>query len=153
MRKSLCVVLLFVIQILVLGCSSTRSTVAFHEEPPANDGDVVVYVYRLKSMVGAAASWVVRLDGKDVAVLRQNAYVALHTTPGAHTIMVGDAPVDLVAAAITDAVARDTGTGLMTANTSYYLRCAGFKSYFVSKEEAMKELPRMMYDDGKIAPR
>ncbi|MGH9365436.1 MAG: hypothetical protein ACRD1B_09265 [Thermoanaerobaculia bacterium] len=119
---------------------------AFHEELPAND-EVIVYVYRMSSMAGAAVSWVVRLDGKEIAVLRQNAYIAVHTTPGAHVIKVGDSPM-LLAGVIVDAATRHLGTALLTAGTSYYIRCAGFKFGFVSREEAMKELPGMKYDDG-----
>lgn len=133
---------------LMASCASTSSSIAFHEEAPAKDGDVVIYVYRLSSMAGAAAPWVVRLDGKDVAILRQNAYIALHTTPGAHTIMVGDSPPGL-GGAVLDDVMRDKGTALLEPNTSYYIRCAGFKISFVGKEAAMKELPAMKLDYGR----
>ena len=147
MRKPASLVILVVISMLILSCGSTSSTIAFHEELPANDSDVIVYVYRMSSMVGGAVPWVVRLDGKEIAVLRQSAYIAVHTTAGAHEIKVGDTPIGLEGA-ILDAALRDRRTALLTAATSYYLRCAGFKFGFVSREEAMKELPGMKYDDG-----
>ena len=44
---------------------------------------------------------------------------------------------------------RDRGTALLDANTAYHVRCAGFKMGFVSKQEAMKELPGMKLDYGR----
>ena len=140
------------ISTLVSSCASTGSKIAFHEETPANEGDVIVYVYRMPSMVGAAVAWVVRLDGQDVAVLRQNAYIALHTTPGAHEIKVGDNPIGL-AGVVVEATTGDKRMALLSTGTSYYLRCAGFKFGFVSREEAMKELPGMKFDEGRPASR
>lgn len=151
MKRASAVTAILIVQLFLTSCVSsvTQSTIPFHEEQPTGN-DAIVYVYRLKSVVGSAGSFVVRLDNKKVAVLRQNAYIVLHVTPGAHTITVGDwghltvGPVT----ATPSAGAGSSGAFSAAVDGAYYLRCQGPQVGFLAKEEAMKELINMKYDTG-----
>ena len=105
-----------------------------------------MYVYRLPSILGGAVSWSVKLDGKELAVLRQNAYAVIRAAPGEHLIQVGD--VGSVATAIVNASTKGIRTFNAMPRESYYFRCSGGSQRFVTKEEAMKELVNMKYDMG-----
>ncbi len=146
------------------GCATTRSQIAFYEEERTGDPEAIVYVYRLKSIVGAVAPWRVYLDREAVGVLSQGAYVPLHVSPGPHSIAVGDpgSPViPLVAGGAGGPVAAGAAAGAQGAMTgigptfeaqaygTYYLRCKGFSAKFVTKEKAMPELSLMKYDTGR----
>lgn len=165
---------LLVAQLILASCTAaiTKSEIAFHEIPPPDENTVVIYVYRLKSMVGSAGKWAVRLDGEVVAMMNQNAYVVLYTTPGDHTVTIGDATsgsivsgffgygaLGVVAGAVADeaemSVAEKKGA-LPKDQTSdpsidpqdrvYFFRSAGFKVAYVSREEALKEIVDMKYE-------
>lgn len=146
MKKALAIAALFTVPLFLASCASTRSTVvapvAFHEEAPREKDEVIIYVYRLPSFVGSAALWKAKLDGRPVGVLRQNAYVPVHASPGAHTVTVGENPILVrgVSGPILDAVARKQGAFNAATNGVYFIRCAGFSREFVSKEKAMQEI-------------
>jgi PBP1b-binding outer membrane lipoprotein LpoB len=72
-----------IIQLFLTSCVSgfTKSTIPFHEEQPAND-EAIVYIYRVKDVVGMAGPYNVRLDNKKVGLLKQNGYFVLRVTPG-----------------------------------------------------------------------
>jgi hypothetical protein len=140
--------------IALTSCATTSSKTAFLEE--ANkDGDAVVYVYRLRSMVGAVGpiGWSVQVDGKRVAWLKQNAYVVFHLSPGPHTVKIGDANVtpfiDVnIVGVILDETARKNGIFTAESNGVYYFRGSGFSTNFVTKETAMTEIVNMKFDMG-----
>ena len=50
----------------LVGCGSTNSTIAFHEESLQGDADALVYLFRESAMLGGAVSWNVYLDGQVV---------------------------------------------------------------------------------------
>lgn len=129
-----------------------KTKIAFHEENLQSENEAVIYVYRLRSMLGAMASWNVRLDGKVVAVLRQNAYIPLHVAPGAHSLIIGDQALflgglvgGLIDGAVRAAGADNADTFLVAAKESYYLRSQGAEVEFVTQEEAMGELSRLHF--------
>lgn len=158
----LVVMVLLTVELLLSSCATTNSKIAFHEEQFQEKDESIIYIYRRKSVVGAAVRWVVRLDNTNVAMLSQNAYVALHTPPGPHTITIGDAPVSfstlmmggaLPAAldsgtAALDRKAREKGTFVTGANEIYFIRSEGFNVSLVAKERALREISRMKYDTG-----
>ena len=43
-----------------------------------NQDDAIVYLYRCKSMVGAAVAWLIEVDNKPVAHLKTKEYVVVH---------------------------------------------------------------------------
>jgi hypothetical protein len=158
MKPLLLLAALLATPIAFTSCASvTQSTVAFSEEGFRDQNDVIIYVYRVRSLVGAAVPWNLRLDGKIVAVLRQNSYAVLHTTPGVHTILVGDqTSTNLIFGPIPSAV-LDTmveqadvthGTFNTRPNERYYFRSQGFSVKVLSQDEAMGELSTMKFDMG-----
>lgn len=40
--------------------------------------DAIVYIYRMKSMVGAAVAWLIEVDNKTVAHLKTKEYIVVH---------------------------------------------------------------------------
>ena len=53
--------------VVCVGCgATTNSRIAFSEEALRSPSDAIVYVYRMKNMVGAVAPWTVRIDGVDM---------------------------------------------------------------------------------------
>ncbi len=164
MKNVLAIGMLLTVQLFLASCATTASQIAFHEVPFQDKDSAIIYVYRLRSMVGAIASWAVRLDTKIVAMLKQNAYVVLQTSPGTHTITIGDSMAPIFAGAFVGGVlggvvlsampelgvpiAGENDTITVAANGVYFLRSAGFDASFVSREEAMKEIVRMKYDTG-----
>ena len=158
MKRLLLFAALWAAPIALTSCVSvTKSNVAFHEEDFRDANDVIIYVYRMKSLVGAVVPWNLRLDGKIVAVLRQNSYAVLHTTPGVHTILIGDqTSTNLIFGPIPSAV-LDTmvlnadithGTFNTRPNEKYYFRSQGFSVKVLSRDEAMGELANMKFDMG-----
>jgi len=147
MKKPFLIIMLLATEIFLFGCGTTKSQVSFFEEKPKGDQDVIVYVYRLKSMVGAAANWNARIDGEVVGILNQGAYMALHINPGVHTIKIGES-FPFIEGAIVEAIANNPSAFNAEENKTYYVRCAGFAVDFVTKEKAMTELPSMKYDMG-----
>ena len=133
------------------GCATTKSKIAFFEEQRTKQ-EAIVYVYRLKSIVGAAAWWNVYLDGKVVGLLTQGAYIPLHVSPGQHSIAVGDigSPVIIPWYVSSELSKSEVGADRFTVkeNETYYIRCKGFEVSFLKKEEAMPELSLMKYDPG-----
>jgi hypothetical protein len=57
-------------------------------ELTAREGSARVYVYREKKMMGFGARPMLRLDGKEIAPLRNGSYLAMYVTPGKHTVNV-----------------------------------------------------------------
>ena len=147
MKKTHLIVMLLVTEMLLFGCAATKSQISFFEEKFRNDNDVIVYVYRLNSIVGAAANWNVRIDDEVVGVLNQGAYMALHVDPGVHSIKIGES-FPFVEGAIVEAIANNPSAFNAKENETYYIRCAGFAVDFVPKEKAMTELRSMKYDMG-----
>lgn len=147
MKKSYLIIMLLVTEMFLFGCATTKSQVPFFEEKPKSDQDVIVYVYRLNSFVGAAANWNVRIDGEVVGILNQGAYMAMHVNPGVHTIKIGES-FPFIEGAIVEAIANNPGAFNAEETKTYYVRCAGFAVDFVTKEKAMTELPSMKYDMG-----
>jgi hypothetical protein len=150
--------LMILLSTSLAACASTKSTIPFHEVAPNEPGSAVIYVYRLKSMVGAAVVWNVRLDNKIVAVLNQGAYAVVYAKPGPHTVTIGDSTVILGAgrtgSAITEAslageaqAAKD-GTFVAEPNGVYFIRSKGFGVDLLPREEAMKDIVEMKYDMG-----
>jgi len=148
MKKS-CLLLSFLAALMLFqGCAFTKSKISFFEEKFNNDREALVYVYRLKSMVGASVSWNVRIDDKVVGVLKQGAYMVLHISPGVHTIKIGESG-PLITGAIVEAIAQNPDAFRAKENEIYYVRSGGFSVEFATKEKAMRELPSMKYDMGK----
>ena len=147
MKKSYLMIMLLATGMFLFSCATTTSQVSFFEEEPESDHEAIVYIYRLKSMVGAAASWNVRIDYEVVGVLNQGAYMALHVVPGAHTIKIGES-FPYIEGAIVEAIADNPSAFNAKENETYYIRCAGFAVDFVTKEKAMTELSSMKYDMG-----
>lgn len=158
MKKVLALTGLLMIPLVFSSCASvTRSKISFYDESFKDKNDVIIYVYRIKSLVGLAVPWNVKLDEKVVAVLRQNAYIALHANPGVHTIIIGDnnsvAYGQLGLAGSTaknavDMVDLANGTLYAKGNEVYYIRSKGFNVKMLPKEEALEELKNMKYDTG-----
>lgn len=140
-------IMLIATGIFLLGCATTTSQVSFFEEERGIAHEAIVYVYRLKSMVGAAVPWNVRIDDEVVGVLYQGAYMALHVFPGAHTIKIGES-FPFIEGAIVEAIADNPSAFNAKENETYYIRSAGFAVEFVTKEKAMTELSSMKYDMG-----
>ena len=146
-KKSYLMIILLATGMFFLGCAATQSQVSFFEEEPESDHEAIVYVYRLKSMVGAAVPWNVHIDDEVVGVLYQGAYMALHVSPGAHTIKIGES-FPFIEGAIVEAIADNPNAFNAKENETYYLRCSGFAVNFLTKEKAMTELSSMKYDMG-----
>jgi uncharacterized protein DUF2846 len=146
MKKSYLTIMLLASGMLLFACATTKSQISFFEEESKSDYEAIVYVYRLNSIVGAAANWNVRIDGKVVGVLKQGAYMALHVSPGAHTIKIGESLP--IAGDIVESIADNPNAFNAKANEIYYIRCAGFVVNFLTKEKAMTELYFMKYDMG-----
>ena len=145
MKKSYLMIMLLATGMLLFGCATTKSLVPFFEEEPGIAREAIVYVYRLKSMVGAAAPWNVRIDDEVVGVLYQGAYMALHVDPGAHTIKIGESS-PFIEGLIVEAIADNPNAFNAKKNEKYYIRSDGFVVDFVTKEKAMPELSSMKYD-------
>jgi len=125
---------LFVIPFLFSACAFTNSTVPFHEDHLRDSNDAIIYVYRLKSMVGALVPWGVAVDNKIVGSLHQGAYIPLHVPAGRHSLVVGGGRADEK-----DFFVADAG-GV------YYYRSDGFGVSFLKGEEALPQLAGMMLD-------
>ncbi len=133
--------------LFLIGCANTQSKISFFEEKMESDHEAIIYVYRLKSMVGGIAYWNVYLDKKVVGLLKQGAYMSLHVSPGEHTITIGDTPPSL-AGGLVEAMANNPSKFNAKVNESYYIRSKGFDVEFVTKEKAMTELTSMKFDRG-----
>ena len=148
MKISHVIILLLAAQMFLFGCGTTQSQIPFSEETPRNDHDVIIYVYRLSSIVGAAAPWNVRIDGENVGVLNQGAYMPLHIAPGTHTLKVGESSPYVLDRVIVETLADNPNAFIAEKNETYYIRCEGFTVEFVPKQKAMTELSSMKYDMG-----
>ena len=148
MKISNVIILLLAAQMFLFGCGTTQSQVTFFEETPRNDHDVIIYVYRLPSIVGAAAPWNVHIDGEILGVLNQGAYMPLHIAPGTHTLKVGESSPYVLDRVIVETLADNPNAFIAEKNETYYIRCEGFTVEFVPKQKAMTELSSMKYDMG-----
>jgi uncharacterized protein YigE (DUF2233 family) len=150
--------LIMLLSTSLAACASTKSTIPFHEVAPNEPGSAVIYVYRLKSMVGAAVVWNVRLDNKIVAVLNQGAYAVVYAKPGPHTVTIGDSTVSFAGGAVGAAInsasqageaqAAKDGSFVAEPNGVYFIRSKGFGVDLLPREEAMKDIVEMKYDMG-----
>ena len=164
--------------VMLASCSSaftgglTKSEIPFQEVPPPDENTVIIYVYRMKSMVGAAGLWAVRLDGEVVAHIGQNAYMVLYTTPGEHSVTLGDASSGAIVegffgfgalgsalhpAADQAEMAWQEDLGELPERASagaspdpqdrvYWFRSKGFGVEYVSREQALPEIIHMKYE-------
>ena len=140
--------LLAVLIAVVAACGSTSSTIPFREEAMQGKADALVYVFRESSMVGAAVSWNVYLDGKVVGILKQGAYMAFHVAPGAHAVRIGDTPPTPVGV-IAEAAADNPEAFMAQAGQAYYIRSKGGDVAFLTRDQAMPSLSTMKYDTGQ----
>jgi hypothetical protein len=128
------------------GCGSvTSSAITFHEEGLRGDNDAIIYVFREKSMVGYAVEWNVYLDNSVAGVMRQNAYMALHVTPGPHTIKIGDTMPGVVGAAA-ESAADNPNAFIAKPGQAYFIRSKGFSVDFLTREQAWPTLEQMKED-------
>lgn len=132
MRRAIAVAALLAASSFLCCATEPKSMVAFREESVQNHDEAIIYVYRLRSMLGAMVAWNVRLDGKVVAVLRQNEYVPLHVAPGANSLIIGDQTLalgglvgGLIEGAVQAAAADNTGAFAIAWKESYYVRIPG----------------------------
>jgi hypothetical protein len=142
---------LFILAVCIFlfsGCATTSSQIAFHEEViTKNQNDAIVYLYRLPSFVGGAVMFPVKLDEKEVANLKQNAYVVFRVTPGEHIITVGNSFLNL-GMAVNQAITKKYRTFTAVPKGVYFLRSHSGVTVLVTREEAMKEIVDMKYDTG-----
>ena len=117
----------------------------FSEAQPREKDGVVVYVYRMPSMVGAAVPWAVRLDGARVASVRTGTYTVVRTSAGPHSITIGDLTPTLLGVVL-DITLNKAGALETRPNGVYFLRNSGFEANFVSRDVAMKEIVDLMFD-------
>jgi len=153
MRRGLPPAVFVLVSLFAVSCASNPGgstgamplpqPVGFQEELPADKDDVVIYAYRLRSIVGAAVGWRVKIDGNPVGVLRNGTYLTMHTTPGTHIVVLGDSHT--IAEHVIENATKDLNTLPMTGGNTYYYRGSGFKGYFVDKELAMQELARLRH--------
>ena len=133
-------------------CGSVSTTKPlFHEEELTASDEAIIYIYRMPNIVGGAGKFNVRLDDKKVGLLTQGAYFVLRVAPGEHVITVGDYnPIRMgdVTAVPVGSVDKERGKFRAEPKGVYYFRSDGPAVRFVSKDEAMQELPRMRYDIG-----
>jgi hypothetical protein len=137
---------------LTLGCANyTKSKIPFSEEQLKEKNDAVVYVYRLKSMIGALVGWKVYIDKKVVGVLYQGAYMPLHLQPGDHLIDIGEPGAGELntVQAINAEGAGNLRKFSIKEGEVLYIRSEGPYVSAVPKEKAMAELPTMKLDMGK----
>jgi hypothetical protein len=144
---------ILLLSLALCGCGAvTNSTVAFREDSLRDSSDAIIYVYRLRSVVGAAVPLNVRLDGKIVGVLRQDAYMALHLPAGEHSLRIGDSESPIVLGpgvrALAAALEATSGKFILAPRGVYYLRSQGLSVTFLTREDAMAELSSMMLDTG-----
>jgi hypothetical protein len=151
--------LFLTIPLIFISCGTTKSTIAFHEEATNIGDSSLIYIYRYPSMVGRWVPWLIRLDGKVVASLKQKAYIVLKVAPGKHAITIGDKTTisgtgktgDMVLNAIATQMelkARENGIFTTTKNQVLYFRSKGFKVSFLTRDEAIVDLVYMKYDKG-----
>ncbi|GEM_PF-4868776 len=148
MRKSCFLLCLFVSLMIFQGCSTT-SKIAFFEEKFNSDQEALVYVYRLKSMVGALVAWNVNLDDKVVASLRPGGYTVLRVSPGLHVVKIGESHT--LVQALGEVIAQNPEAFMAKAREIYFVRSGGFGVEFATKEKAMAELPAMKYEASRQA--
>ena len=178
MKNRFFTALITVACLALTSCSSmftgglTKSEIPFQEVPPPDEETVIIYVYRMKSMVGAAGLWAVRLDGEVVANLSQDAYVVLYTTPGEHSVTLGDASsgamlegffgFGALGSALHPAADQaemawqaelgelpDQQAGTPSSDPQdrvYWFRSKGFGVDYVSRAEALPEIVHMKYE-------
>ncbi len=179
MKNRLALGMLLVAQLILASCmtmATTESEIAFHEVTPPDDNTVIIYVYRLPSMVGKIVKWAVRLDGEVVAMLNQNAYVVLYTTLGDHTVTIGDPTTGSLTrgafgggvlgslfgnvaggaadeAEMSSAEKKGALPRYQVSESSfgypsevYFFRSEGFKVAYVPSGEAMNEIIHMKYE-------
>jgi hypothetical protein len=97
---------------LILGCANyTKSKIPFSEEQLKNEQESIIYIYRLKNMVGGIVGWKVYLDKTVVGTLNQGAYMVLHVASGVHSVDIGEARDADVNTAhdFTNSVSKSTG--------------------------------------------
>jgi hypothetical protein len=147
MKNVFTMVFLSAVALVLTSCATTSSQIAFHEEViTKNQNDAIVYIYRIPSFVGGAVGLPVKLDDKEVAVLKQNAYVVLRITTGEHIITVGKSFT--LGFAINQAITKKSRTFTAVPKGVYFLRSQAAVTFLVTREEAMKEIVDMKYDMG-----
>jgi hypothetical protein len=157
-RRTTAGLLLLPIAFATLGCiGNTLSAVPFHEEP-THPYYALIYVYRIPSFLAGGESWEVSLDENEVGRLFPKAYMTVHAAPGTHWLKIGEGaplmlaitPAMAVGAAIGAAMREERQNMEFRARSGevYYLRCDGLDREFVTRDEAMKTLPDMKYDQG-----
>ncbi len=147
MKNVFTMVFLSTVALVLTSCATTSSQIAFHEEViTKNQNDAIVYIYRIPSFVGGAVGLPVKLDDKEVAVLKQNAYVVLRITTGEHIITVGKSFT--LGFAINQAITKKSRTFTAVPKGVYFLRSQAAVTFLVTREEAMKEIVDMKYDMG-----
>jgi hypothetical protein len=154
--------MLLAIQLFFILSILTESHATFQEVVLPDDNTVIVYVYRLRSMLGAMVSWNVRLDGNMETSLKQNRYTVLFTTPGKHSITIGDSEAEFLIGgmiggalgvmemsaaqkkgALPDDQPSDSSDG--SVNRVYYFRSKGSEVKYVSRDQALREMARLTY--------
>jgi hypothetical protein len=68
--------------------SFTNSKIGFFEEAMRSADDTVAYVFRESYALGYVVPFTVRVDNKVIGDLKQGAYMAIHVTPGFHSLRV-----------------------------------------------------------------
>jgi hypothetical protein len=142
------------VSVATLGCA-TNSTIPFHEETLTNPNAALIYLYREWNLVGSGATWRVYVDGRPLGILKQDAYMTLHVTPGTHTIQVGGkSPIvsgGAIGAGISAGMEETIGAKLFSAKPAgtYYFRCRGLERAFLTRAQAIDSLRTMMYDRGQ----
>ena len=131
------------------GCSST-SKIAFFEEKFNSDQEALVYVYRLKSMVGALVTWNVNLDdaGRCLSKAGRLHGPARLSGPARRQDRGITHPRSKRSARF---IAQNPEAFMAKPRETYFVRSGGFGVEFAAKEKAMAELPAMKYEASRQA--
>lgn len=122
--------------------------------PPA--GKHVVYFYRNSSIVGAAATFALKVDASEITEVTNGGYYPYVTEPGQHVIYLKRLASPSLIAAISEAVGyEECGRFTVEADSALYMRyklnsLSGQASFEeVPPEEAMGELKKLKrFKDG-----
>lgn len=85
MKKGIVLLSILLLGTSVMGYCQINNE-PFKEVTLNNENDVIIYFYRVPNILGAANSFVYRIDNKIVGALKKNSYVFIHAIPGAHLI-------------------------------------------------------------------
>lgn len=125
--------------IFLVSCATvSQSATSFSHADVSNEGNALLYFYRVNNISGSIVSMEVIINRDEVGTLNQGAYITKELAPGSHQILVKAAGDGYSKSFLLEEE--------FLSGETYYIKISGFKLKIMSKSAGLKDIQSMKFE-------